>query len=83
MHRNRHYFWGQYVYPRLRRKPECCTDWYCYSGTYGLISRPLDMAAGQEKKRNQTMRTIKRKESPSAEAERLSIWYATNQNTPD
>jgi len=83
MHRNWHYFWRQYVYPRLRRKPKCRANWYCHSRAYRVISRPLDMAAGQEKKRNQTMRTIKRKESPSAEAERLSIWYATNQNTSD
>ena len=58
MHRNWHYFWRQYVYPRLRRKPKCRANWNCHSGAYRVISRPLDMAAGQEKKRNQSMKRI-------------------------
>ena len=58
MHCNWHYFWRQYVYPRLRRKPKCRANWNCHSGAYRVISRPLDMAAGQEKKRNQNMKRI-------------------------
>ena len=87
MHRNRHYFWRQYVYPRLRRKPECCTDWYCYSGAYGLISRPLDMAAGQEKKRNQSMKRIimkdirLHKQSPYRKCNNCGTIFAISQQT--
>ena len=87
MHRNRHYFWGQYVYPRLRRKPECFTNWNWHSGTYGLISRPLDMAAGQEKKRNQTMKTIimkdisLHKQSPYRKCNKWGTIFAVAQQT--
>jgi len=87
MHRNRHYFWGQYVYPRLRRKPKCCTDWYCYSGTYRVIRGPLDMAAGQEKKRNQTMKRIimkdisLHKQSPYRKCNKCGTIFAVAQQT--